>query len=281
MFLHASTVVITSILGISRFGNLPFFAGESAWTFVRARHGGAVNRSARLRAYSEARAFLAVDNTLNVQLKAELLGRLDHLALNPLENGAAGEAQLAREQYHALIQYAGAPGGLVAKLERDRRKELASYTQSRARRMFAAFGRLFSPGPRNDSQMPDPALLAELDAHRRALYHRHFLEQLLASSPRPEVVGNLDEIERSIEALSEASSAGLGAPRLIARVFASSADSQLRFACLRALQRFNVEEARNELLRLSQDPGTGPAWRELCLLYLNGDSVPVLAGGGQ
>jgi len=281
MFLHGSTVVITSVLGISRFGNWPFFLGESAWTFVRARHGGAVNRSARLRAYSEARAFLAVDNTLNSQLKAELLGRLDHLALNPLENGAAAEAQLAREQYNALIQYAGAPGGLVAKLERDRHKELASYTQSRARRLFAAVGRFFNPGPRNDSEMPDPVLLAELDAHRRALYHQRFLEQLLASSPRPDVVGNLDEIERSIEALSEESAAGLSAPQLIAKVFVRSGDRELRLACLRALQRSNMEEARNELRRLSLDPQTGEGWRELCLLYLNGDSAPVLAGGGQ
>jgi len=129
--------------------------------------------------------------------------------------------------------------------------------------------------------MPDPVLLAELDAHRRALYHQRFLEQLLASSPRPDVVGNLDEIERSIEALSEESAAGLGAPQLIAKVFARSGDSQLRFACLRALQRLNVQEARNELLRLAQDPGTGAGWRELCLLYLNNDSAPVLAGGGQ
>jgi hypothetical protein len=223
---------------------------------------------------------LAVDNTLNSQLKAEVRARLDHLALNPLENGAAGEAQLAREQYNALIQYAGAPGGLGAKLERDRRKELASYTQSRTRRVFAAVGRLFSPGPRRDSEMADPVLVAELDSHRRALYHQRFLEQLLASSPRPEVVRNLDEIERSLEALSEAA-ADPHSPQLIAKVFARSGDSELRVACLRALQRLNVQEARNELLRLAEDPGTGPGWRELCLLYLSNDSAPVLAGGGQ
>jgi hypothetical protein len=129
--------------------------------------------------------------------------------------------------------------------------------------------------------MPDPALLAELDAYRRASYHQRFLEQLLASSPRPEVVGNLDEIERSLEALSELSTAGSQAPQLIAKVFARSGDSELRLTCLRALQRLDVQEARNELLRLAQDPSTGPDWRELCLLYLNGDSAPVLAGGGQ
>jgi hypothetical protein len=283
MLLHGSGVVITSLLGITRFGNLPFFAAQSTWTFVRGRHGAAVDRSARLRAYSEARAFLAVDAGLDPQLKAELLTRLDHLALNPLENGVAAEAKLAREQYTALVQYAQAPGGLIAKLERDRRKELASYTQSRAQRMFGPFGRLFMARPHLDPEMPDPALLAKLDAHRRALYNQRFLQQLLASSPRPEVVGNIDEIRRSIETLSVAPEAGLRAPQLIAEVFTRSGDAELRIACLRALQRLNVVEARNELRRLSQDPGTGEGWRELCQQYLSAEPEPVLAGapGGQ
>jgi len=283
MFKHGTTVVISGVLGITRFGNWPFFATESAWTFVRGRHGAAVNRSARLRAYSEARAFLAVDTGLDPHLKGELLSRLDHLALNPLENGAATEAKLAREQYQALLQFAQSPRGLAAKLERDRRKELAGYTQSRARRMFSAIGRLFNPGPQVESEMPDPLLLAKIDAHRRELHHRRFLEQLLASSPRPDVVGNIDEIRRSVEALSEDSQASPGSAPLIAKVFARSADAELRVVCLRALQRLNLEEARNELQRLSEDPGMGQSWRELCLLYLNGGPEPVLAGapGGQ
>ena len=283
MFLHGSSVVVTGVLGITRFGNWPFFATESAWTFVRQRHGAAVNRSERLRAYSEARAFLAVDASLDPQLKTELLARVDHLALNPLENGAANEARLAREQYNALVRYAQSPDGLIAKLEHDRRSELASYTQSRARRMLAAVGHLFTLHPRVDATTPDPVMLAKLESHRRALYHQRFLRGLLASSPRPEVVGDVDEIRRSVDALSEMQDAGLRAPRLIAQVFARSGDSELRVACLRALQRQNVEEARNELRRISLDPETGEGWRELCLLYLSGDSGPVQAGapGGQ
>jgi hypothetical protein len=283
LFQHGASVVITGVLGVTRFGNLSFLAAESAWTFVRGRHGAAVNRSARLRAYSEARAFLAADRGLDPKLKTELLARVDHLALNPLENGVSTEAQLAREQYHALVQYAEAPGGLVAKLERDRRKELASYTQSRAGRTFAAIGRWFNPGPPVDPERAGPVLRSKLDADRRAWHHRRYLEQLLASSPRPEVVANVEEMRQSIEALSRQPEARLRAPQLIAEVFARSADSELRVDCLRALQRLDVEEARNELRRLSQDPGTGEGWRELCLQYLSGDSVPVLAGapGGQ
>jgi hypothetical protein len=284
MFLHGSAVVVTGVLGITRFGNWPFFAAETTWMFVRGRHGAAVNRSARLRAYSEARAFLAVDASLNPRLKTEILTRVDHLALNPLENGAANEAKLAREQYKALVQYAQTPDGLAAKLEGDRRQELASYTQSRTRRMLDAFGRLFNPEHGTDAKAPYPVVLAQLDEHRRALSHERFLRQLLASSPRPEVVVEVDSIRRSVEALSADQEAGLRAPQLIAQVFARSADSELRFACLRALQRLNMDQARNELRRLSLDPATDQGWRELCRLYLNGDPGPVqagAAGGGQ
>jgi hypothetical protein len=71
---------------------------------------------------------------------------------------------------------------------------------------------------------------------------------------------------------------------LIAKVFASSLDSELRFSCLRALNRLDVEEAHNELWRLSQDPSTEDSWRAICLLYFNGHtpSGQVAAlGGGQ
>jgi hypothetical protein len=283
MVRHGATVLTTGVLGITGFGNWPFFVAESAWTFVRGRHGAAVNRSARLRAYSEARAFLAVDTELDPQLKADLLARLDHLALNPLESGAATEAKLAREQYNALVLYAQSPNGLAAKLERDRRKELAMYRQSRGRRTLSALGHLFNRGPRIEPEMPDPVLLAQLDEHRRELYYRRFLEQLLESSPRPEVVGNIDEIRRSIEALSQQPETSLRSAPLIARVFERSRDSELRLDCLRALQHLNMEQARNELRRLSQDPSMGENWRELCLHYLNDDPRPFLAGspGGQ
>ena len=281
MFLHGSTVLVTGVLGISRFGNWPFFAGESAWTFVRGRHGAAVNRSARLRAYSETRAFLAVDARLDPQFKSQLTARLDHLALNPLENGNDREARLAREQYHALVQYASAPEGLAAKLARDRRKELASYSQSSARRMLAAVGHFFV-GPASQ-ETPEPVVIARIDAHRRAVHHQRFLEQVLAASPRPEVVADVDRMQEAIQALSSNPEEGLRSPQLIAKVFARSADSDLRIACLRALQRFNAEEARNELRRLALDPDTGEGWRQLCLTYLKSDSGLELAGasGGQ
>lgn len=283
LFQQGTDTVVTGVLGITRFGNWPFLAAESAWTFVRGRQGAAVNRSARLRAYSEARRFLAVDATLAPNLKSELLSRLDHLALNPLDNNASTEAQLAREQYKALLQYAQSPDGLVARLERDRRKELAAYTHSRGQRMWAAIGRFLSPPPIPHSEAPNAILLAKIDAQRRILYHEHFLERLLNSSPRPEVVWDIDDIRRSVEVLAAESNRDPRIPPLLGQMFARSAEPELRIACLRALQRMNFEQARNELRRLSEDPTTGDSWRALCASYLEGspDSTPAGAPGGQ
>ncbi len=106
---QGASSVVTGVLGLTRFGNPEFFAAEVAWTFVRGRHGSAVNRSARLEAYSEAREFLAMDSSLDPALKMELRRRLDHLALNPRDNDVSHEATLAREQYSALLRYAESP----------------------------------------------------------------------------------------------------------------------------------------------------------------------------
>jgi len=173
MVSQGATGLITGVFGITRFGNPTFFAADFLWTFVRGRHGAAVDRTARLQAYSGARQFLAMDSSLDPALKIELQRHLDHLALNPRENETAREATLAREQYASLLQYANSPRG-VAKLERDRRKELESYTRSPAFRVFAGLGRTFTRGPHPDPKS-DLSLRAELDAHRRSATSVRFL----------------------------------------------------------------------------------------------------------
>ncbi len=279
MLHHGANAVITGVLGVSRFGNWPFLAATTTWNFVRGRHGSPTDRSARLRSYSEAREFLAADSDLQPELKAELLHRLDHLALNPLENALDTEARVAKEQYAALMQYAASPGGLEARLDRDRKKELNAYTHSRASRLLAAFGRLFRGGSTPDAAH-DELLLAELEARRRAATHIRYLEQLLASSPRPEVVRDPSQVGEVIDALSAERTAGPRAPALIAEVFARSGDYGIRMACLRGLQRSTNVEAKNQLLKLSRNPAVGDSWRALSLAYLNGGSLPAVASAG-
>jgi len=271
---HGTTTLLTSVFGITRFGNWPLFVADSTWTFVRGRHGAAVHRSARLRSYSEARAFIALDTSLDAKLKTALLRRLDQLALNPLENDISTEATVAKEQYAALLRYANSPAGLASKLEHDRYRELNAYKRSRSQRMLASIGRLFGGG----SRTTNPAMLADLAAYRRVAHHERFLEQLLASSPRPEVAWNATTIRESVDALANEPLAGPRAWRLIAQIFSRSGDSDLRHACLHSLQRLKVEEARNELWRLSQNPETGAEWRAICLLYFRGESMQGSGG---
>jgi hypothetical protein len=227
--------VVTGVFGITRFGNLWFLGADAAWTFVRGRHGDAVNRSARLQSYSEAREFLAMDSSLDPGLKIELQRRLDHLALNPRENAVDSEATLAREQYAALVEYADSPSG-AAKLERDRRKELESYTRSPAARVLFAFGRLFTRGPHVDTEKSDLSLRADLDAYRQSATDVRFLRQLLTASPRPDAVWDTEAISRSVQALSSDAHAGADAPAVIAEIYARSSNTELRLNCLRALQ---------------------------------------------
>jgi hypothetical protein len=239
MVSQGASSIVTGVFGLTRFGNPSFFAADAAWTFVRGRHGAAVNRSARLEAYSEAREFLSVDSGLDPALQIELQRRLDHLALNPRENDVSHEAHLAREQYAALIQYVQSPRG-AAKLERDRRKELEAYTQSSGKRFATGVARVFTRGPRVDPEKPDPILRAQLDADRRADYHVRFLNQLLASSPSPDVVWDPDAIGRSVSALSTDANGDPKVQQLISDVCARSTDGDLRLTCLRALQDENA-----------------------------------------
>lgn len=226
--------LVTGVFGLTRFANPEFFAAAAMWTFVRGRHGGAVNRSARLKSYSEAREFLSVDTALDPALKLELQRRLDHLALNPRENQVSSESSLAREQYTALLKWAGSSRG-EAKLERDRQKELEADTESSGRRFWLSLGRVFTRGPHVDAEEPSPLLRARLDTYRRSAYHVRFLGQVLASSPSPDVVWDAATIGRSISALAaEAPSAK--AEYLITQVCARSTDPGLHATCLQAMK---------------------------------------------
>lgn len=234
-----ATSIVTGIFGITRFGNPEFFAADTMWTFVRGRHGAAVNRNARLQGYSEGREFLAMDSTVDPALKAQLQQRLSHLALNPRENDVSHEATLAREQYAALLNYLDSPRG-IAKLERDRRKELESYTDSRSRRVLLSMGRVFTRGPYIDPEKPDADVRAQLDEYRRSSYNMQFLDQILASSPAPDVVWDPEQIAQSVSAISSDANASPRAQDLVFQVCSRSTDADLGLTCLHALQRWNA-----------------------------------------
>jgi hypothetical protein len=273
---HLSTAVITGVLGITTFGNLTFLAANSSWTMYEQRHGAPTKRSERLRSYAEAREFLAVDTSLSPALKTELGKRLDHLALNPLENGADTEARVAREQFSALMQWAQSPSGLAQRLDKDRQKELAEYTKSASGQFFAGMTGLFRGSA---SESDQAARRQELDGRRQATAQARYLRQLLASSPRPEIVRDPGEIRRAVQALAADQFAGADAPRLIGRVFEQSRDIDLRMACLTGLHRMDMDEAKDELLRLARNPNESDFWRAASLASLQNPPEGIAAAG--
>jgi len=92
---------------------------------------------------------------------------------------------------------------------------------------------------------------------------------LLASSPQVDVNWSAEMVRRAIEVLSAQAPASRRAPDLISQVFERSDDPILRAACLRALGRFDSDEAHTALWRLAQDPHTGDSWRTMAMLYLD------------
>lgn len=242
MLSDGASSMMTGVLGITRFGNPEFFAADTLWTFIRGRHGAAVNRNARLEAYSEAREFLAMDAGLDPALKIQLQHGLDHLALNPRENDVAHEANLAREQYAALLKYVESPRG-EAKLERDREKELEAHTETYRKRLVVDLGRVFTRGPHVLPEHPSATLHAQLDQYRRAAYNVRFLDQILASGPTPDVVWDARSIAQSVSAISSDTAASPKVQHLVTEVCARSTDGDLRLTCLDALRRWNAPVA--------------------------------------
>ena len=247
--------VVTGVFGITRFGNLWFLGADAAWTFVR---GPAWRRRQSLRSaailFRSARVPGHGFQPRSRAEEVELQRRLDHLALNPRENAVDSEATVAKEQYQRLLQYAQSDNGLAAKLERDRRKELESYTRSGAWRFFANLGRVFTRGPHVDAGE------SGFESARRVgrispgfAPHASTSSRCWLPDPGTEVVWDASAIRRSVESLTFECPAGSPpsprAARLIAKVFASTSDSEVRFACLRALNHLDVEVAHNELWR--------------------------------
>jgi hypothetical protein len=122
----------------------------------------------------------------------------------------------------------------------------------------------------------------ELEARRRAAAHEQYLRQLLASSPRPEIVRAPGEISLTISALAADRFAAADVPALIGRIFDRSSDFDIRMACLDGLGRMPTAGAKNELTRLAQNPKDTDFWRAASLSSLkNGSENIAAAGAGQ
>ncbi|HYN84086.1 MAG TPA: hypothetical protein VER32_02460 [Pyrinomonadaceae bacterium] len=263
--------VARNVLAISKFGDLHYLLGRTVYDFATGRRGMDLNQPTRLRSYTQLKLLLSLSASLDPEMRGEIEKRLERVSLNPLENDMESEARLARQQYAALVSYARRPGGLAARLGRDRREELVPLRHGRASRVVFRLANILSLGTYRHREDVSAAEGRELlDEGRRLAYHRRFLREVSKSTPVVEVVWNIEDVRRSLRFVAEnGSKADAKTSRAAARIFERTRDEETRRLCLHSLYRINNETAKNELLRIHQTPGLDSALRALSAQYLS------------
>jgi hypothetical protein len=270
-----------NVLSVSKFGNLPFFLGRTVFDFVTGRRGMDFNQPSRLQTYSQLKLFLALNETMAPNLREEVNGRLEKLSLNPFENDLNAEANVAHQQYEALLAFAKDPDGLAAKLDRDRRAELTPLEHGSKTQIVFRVANVLSFGRYVHREERTIDMESRLDIARRLNYHTDFLRKVAKSNAEIEVAWNLDDIRRSLHFIANhGEEAGSTAVMATAKIFARTRDDEVRRACLESLSRINHNKARNELLKISENQGLDQMWRDLAttsLQRMNERSQPIAA----
>lgn len=269
-----------NILSLSKFGNLPVFLGRTVFDFVTGRRGMDFNQPSRLHTYSQLKLLLALNNSLEPELRNEIGGRVETISLNPFENDLNAEAAVALEQYDALVAFAKDPAGLAAKIERDRRAEMMPLEHGRTERIALRALNVLTLGRYVHREDRTSDMEDRLDIARRLEYHTRFLQQIAKSSAEIEITSNIHDVLRSLHFIAEhGDNAGSSAASAAAKIFARTKDDETRRACLDSLSRINNSKAKTELLRISQNPKIDQTLRDIAADYLRGVSprVPPIA----
>jgi hypothetical protein len=268
--------VTRNVLSVSKFGNLPFFLGRTVFDFVTGRRGMDVNQPSRLHTYSQLKLLLALNTSMEPELRSELSGRLETVSLNPFENDIDAEANIALQQYDALMAFAKDPNGLAAKIERDRRAEMVPLEHGRNAQLAFRVLNVLSFGRYVHREENTEEIEARLDISRRLQYHTRFLQQVAKSTAEIDITWNLEDVRRSLRFIAEhASEAGGNAAAATAKIFARTKDEEIRRACLDSLSRIHSPKARSELLKISQNNEVDKVLRDLATEYLRGNNPRV------
>lgn len=271
--------VTRNILSVSKFGNLPFFLGRTVYDFVTGRRGMDINQPSRLQTYSQLKLLLALNTSMEPELRSEVSGRLEKISLNPFENDLNAEAKIATQQYELLIAYAKDPHGLAEKLERDRREELLPLEHGDKAQLAFRMLNVLSFGKYVHREELTDDMEDRLDIARRLEYHTRFLQQIAKSTAEVDITWNLDDVRHSLRFIAEhGSEAGSNSAKVTATIFARTKDDETRRACLDSLSRIHNPKAKNELLRISQNNDVDKALRDLAGEYFrNGPRVQPIA----
>ncbi len=229
IFERGVTDLMRSVFGLSYLHDWYLYAPRGTHDFVTGRHGATPDSLERLRGYAKLKLKLAVDQSLDPPLRAELERQLARLALNPLESDMKAEVAIAREHYALLRRSAEDPKGLPARIDRDRSGELAPVLHSAGARLLFRAGAVATVGLYRHRDRIDEGKLALLDIKRRTEFHERFLLKA-AASPRVEVDFDPEQVRRSLEFL--AGQPKTNSTELAAKLLAKTQDPLLRQVCL-------------------------------------------------
>lgn len=262
--------VADTLVAVSRL-ELPFFLGRVVYDYVTEKRGIDLNQTTRLRAYSQLKLLLALDASLDEGLRAELERRIERVSLNPLENDAAAEADLAREQYAALVGYAGRPAGLPARLERDRREEMVPLKHNAAENFFLRLAHILSLGRYTHRERATPTeQVARLDDGRQFAHHRRLLREVAKTSSLVEVQWDVSVVGRALEFVAaHGPRADAQTAAAAAAIFNKTHDEHLKKLCLDSLRRIDNKTAKRALEKIRRDERLDARWRALSGEYLH------------
>ncbi|MBV8553829.1 MAG: hypothetical protein JOY54_21215 [Acidobacteriaceae bacterium] len=233
--------ITAGVIGLSHFTNWYYYVGADLYNFVVARHGTAVEQSARLDCYSQFRVQLALDHQLDPVLRKEMRERIKVLEINPLEANPALELQAAHARYEQLEKDARPDGVLVLRLDKDRREELASFGETKKQLARDGALHMVTLGAYTHRTPREGEELAMLDSYRRAQYQLNFLDSLVNAATEPEVSYESARIESSVAELAglmpyvNSPAMRVHAGATLQKLEGLSHDTTLRAGCVEAL----------------------------------------------
>jgi hypothetical protein len=263
--------ITRSVLGLSPYGDLEYFAGRSVYNFVTGRRGMDINQPSRVRSYSQLKLLLSLNETIDPKLAGEVSRLLERVSMNPLQNDLDVERALAEQSYASLVEALQSPDGDMQKvLRRAREQEFSKLKHGPTASAFLQVATIASLGTyRHKEKEPAARQDEALDVARRLAYHERYLKELLASTPVVEVTANMDDVRQSLRYLMEhVPATDESISRLASRLFAQTRDIGIRELALDCLARMETPVARRALLDISRDGKETETWRAAARQHL-------------
>jgi hypothetical protein len=256
--------IVSGIIGISHFTNWYYYVGADLYDFYTSRHGNAMNKSARLDCYAQFRVQLALDRSLDPDLRQLMQRRVDSLAVNPLESAPGRELATAAARYALLQESIDDPEGPVAaRVDKERRAELAALQSTANQRVFAevlhtvTFGGYTKRAPASEEK------LELLDSYRRVQDDLGFLDGLVAAGTPPEIGQRPEHVQNVVSDLQtllpdvDSSQMRAHAERTLLKVQQLSGDTALRAglsSALASVKKKPVPDARPQVAMVTGTP---------------------------